>query len=234
MSELISRLLAGVVAIGVWYVSYVFSVNGFNLLSSDPKYSWIGSFLALAITAYELIWNGMKHKKNMTMYYMGLGCYIYGIGTNILGGALWLGVTKQYVMGVVNNPNAWDVAVLICYAVLILFLAIGFEASPEPTLVYAITGDFSGGDFLGNLNGQHNHASNTRTPDRVAQPFNGAGSSSVEKMREQMNNLRNNQPTPQYQGKSKYEPKYKPGREPQNQMTKFNEPTYHNITRDDE
>jgi len=172
MSEGISRLLAGITAIGIWYVSYVFSVDGFGMLSPHQEYLWIGKFLAFAITAYELIWNGMKTRDNETMYWVGLGCYIYGIGTNILGVSKWLGLTKGFIMST-DTGDPWTIVTVALYVALTIALAFMFEAAPEPTLIYAFTGKFTGGDFLGNLMGTRKHVTSASRPTQVASPISG-------------------------------------------------------------
>ena len=172
MSNKLSRLLAFFTAIGIWYISFKFSVDGFGMLSPNPEYLWIGRVLAFAITAYELIWNGMKTRDNETMYWVGLGCYIYGIFTNVLGCAKWLGFTKDTILSV-QSGDIWTIIVVLIYVILIIGLSVMFEAGPEPTLIYAFTGRFNGGDFIGNLMGNQFHVTNSSPPSRVAKPFGG-------------------------------------------------------------
>ena len=77
------RLVAIVTSVVLGFISAVFSIDGFGFIV--PRYAWIGILLALVITAMELVFNerGMNH--SITLVAAGLGAYLYGIVTNIIG-----------------------------------------------------------------------------------------------------------------------------------------------------
>jgi hypothetical protein len=97
-----------------------------------------------------------------------------------------------------------------------------FEAGPEPTMIYAFTGKFNGGDFIGNLIGKQFHVSNAPSRPSVAKPFGGV----IPDLR---NRERGNQ-LPAMQNKG--------GRPPKNGMNFQNRPNkdgyYERVDRDDD
>lgn len=148
------RVMAVIVAVLLWILSMRFSVAGFGAdISKNPDDVWIGWTLAFAVTAFELIWNGMKERTNLTMYTVGVLCYGYGIATNILGIMAWRGMTLDDFMTIPSNPAA--IVSLILSVVFVVCLALVIEISPEPAFIWGITGDHTGGDFLGNIFGNY-------------------------------------------------------------------------------
>lgn len=134
------RVLSVVVALVVWGLSMRFSVSGFGSgISKDEM--WLGWTLAIIITIIELIWNSSKDKTNLTIWVAGVICYIYGIGTNILGILSWQGHNLEEAF---QNPT---------YLIFPIVLGLFFEILPEPLFVLGVTGDHTQGDFLGNLFG---------------------------------------------------------------------------------
>lgn len=128
------RLTAVLVALLLWLISVLFSVDGFNFIL--PKYRWMGYLLALAVTIIELVFNeeGMRH--SLTLVTVGLLSYLYGMATNVIG--VWV---AQGSPDPTTNPFA-----MIFPIVLGIFL----EISPEPLLVWGLVG--SGvRDLLGHL-----------------------------------------------------------------------------------
>jgi len=138
--EKIKRVLAGLVALTLWWLSIKFSVGGFGDGISENEI-WIGWVLGFSVTVIQIVWNGLKSKANLTLWVLGLSSYLYGICTNIIGIILWRGDTLNTVL---NNPLN-----LIFPVILGLF----FEISPEPLFVWAFTSRLDEGDFLGNLFG---------------------------------------------------------------------------------
>lgn len=133
----LKRLLAIVVALALWWMSMTFSVRGFISFNQtpNPDDAWIGWTLAGCVTAFELIWNGMKERTNLTMWVVGMLAYAYGIITNVIGIANWMGI----------GLNLWFVFPIL--------LGLVIEIAPEPAFIWGLTGNYKGGDFLGNLFG---------------------------------------------------------------------------------
>lgn len=121
-------------------LSIKFSVGGFGG-SVNKNEEWMGWLLAVIIVGIELIWNSMKDKTNLTLWVAGMLCYIYGIYTNITGFLYWQGFTLEQSW---INPTLW---------IFPLVVGIFLEIVPEPLLLWALTGNHQGGDFLGNLFG---------------------------------------------------------------------------------
>lgn len=133
----LKRFLAVVVALALWWMSMTFSVRGFISFNQapNPDDAWIGWTLAGCVTAFELIWNGMKERTNLTMFAVGLLAYAYGIITNIIGIAAWMGI---------------ELSLWFAFPIL---LGLVIEIAPEPSFIWGLTGNYKGGDFLGNLFG---------------------------------------------------------------------------------
>lgn len=155
------RALGLFVGVGMLIVSYGWSVDGFGELA--PKYIWIGRFLGAAITAYELIWNMMKDRTNHTMFAGGLIAYAYGIGTNFLGISLMFGIAWLELITKTLGGDWVAFGQIIGGILAVGITAFCFEALPEPTIVWAVTGRYNGGDFLGNIFGQKQHAISSRS-----------------------------------------------------------------------
>jgi len=148
------RILAICVAVMLWLLSMKFSIAGFGAdISNRAEDAWIGWTLALTVTAFELIWNSMKDRTNLTMYAVGGLCYTYGIVTNILGVMVWRGMTLDATFNAFNSGDPTKIVGMILSVGFVLCMALVVEISPEPVFVYGLTGNYDGGDFLGNLFG---------------------------------------------------------------------------------
>jgi hypothetical protein len=112
-------------------------VDVYDNQSPNPDDAWIGWTLAGCVTAFELIWNGMKERTNLTMWVVGMLAYAYGIITNVVGIAAWMGIP----IGI----SLW--------AIFPILLGLVIEIAPEPAFIWGVTGNYKGGDFLGNLFG---------------------------------------------------------------------------------
>ena len=123
------RLAGLVAALGGMYISAQFSVRGFEFSVSGT--AWVGWAIAIIIIVLESIWQ--KFGQNRTLFAIALGCYGYGIITNI--------VSIVQAKGGYSNVNWLDYLVAIFFGVL-------FEVFPEPVLAWAISGDV-GSDPLG-------------------------------------------------------------------------------------
>ena len=189
------RALGFFVAIALWWMSMKFSVNGFGAdISTNPQDAWMGWVLALAVTAYELIWNSMKDKTNPTLFWVGMAAYSYGIGTNVLGIMAWRGLSFKGMWETLSTTG--DVFTIIGVILSFLFclvLSFVIEVTPEPTITWAVTGRVDDGDFLGNLIGNH-------IPSKSFSSF----------MDKKPDNRSNNKQSE----KSSYQPQHKPSQMP--------------------
>lgn len=128
-------MLAFVMGIVFILMSMRFSAAGFGI-SVDPEYSWIGLVFAAAVTIYQIIWNSEAKNANLTIFVVGLITYVYGIATNIVG----LNEIFEEPMSIYN----------IMTIVKPVTIGLILEITPEPLLIWALTGNWAG-DFFGNL-----------------------------------------------------------------------------------
>jgi len=133
----ILKILTFFCAIGLWYLSAYFSVDGFDIEIQDKR--WIGWILALSVTVIELVFNKDGREHNMTLMIAGIAAYAYGIWTNVLGIALMQGVTDLFA----------DAGALVFPMILAMFL----EIVPEPLLMWALIG-LNHDDLLSKLSGK--------------------------------------------------------------------------------
>lgn len=133
----IIRVLATIVAIGLWLASIGFSVDGFKFTISE--YEWLAYFLGFSVTVIQLVWN-REANTNWTIMTVGIVAYGYGIWTNIMG--------ITYAQGTAFGVDSQSIFAII--------LAIFLEVTPEAILVWGLTGAADLGDFLGNIVGQAN------------------------------------------------------------------------------
>ena len=110
--------------------------------------AWIGWAIALIIIVLESVWQ--KFGNNRTLFVIAVGCYAYGVITN--------------VVGIVQAKGGYDQVNWLDYAVA-LFFGVLFEVFPEPLLAWAISGDTSS-DPLGAL------LDGVDEPKKVARPLN--------------------------------------------------------------
>jgi hypothetical protein len=121
------RIMGICFAIALWVVSIYFSADGFGIVSNGME--WVGYILALGITVMELIFLEEGKNHSLTLYFFGLGAYMYGVGTNVIG----LLYAQGHNWGMVaHNP-----AVLLSPLVVGIFI----EVLPEPLLEYCLTGE---------------------------------------------------------------------------------------------
>lgn len=116
----IKRILAVLMAIGLWFLSVKFSQQGFGI--TLPAYAWMGYILALSVTVMELVLNS-GNGLNPTLYVAGIIAYLYGIGTNIYG--------ILAARTLLSDISAWDWAFSVGIGLLI-------EVAPEPFFMYGI------------------------------------------------------------------------------------------------
>lgn len=135
----ILRILSTLVAFSLWMVSMNFSINGFGI--QIPEYAWVGLVLGFSVTIIELIWNKQGSDTNLTIMFVGVLAYIYGIYTNMIGIS-----DAQGLSGSITDNLGSTVFAFI--------LAVVLEITPEPLFVWGITGLVDSGDFLTNLFGK--------------------------------------------------------------------------------
>lgn len=163
------------VAIGLWVLSMVFSINGFGIASDSENLftRFAGFALASAVTLMQVIFNRVP--KNPTMWLFGVMAYIYGLTTNAIG---YLGIRAQ--------PIPWETAtesmegfLMVAFNVFTTIMVVFFvEVAPEHLLFGALrpdgTGDFitslfKGGDLFSGLGGNGNgNAKSGHSPSRSA------------------------------------------------------------------
>jgi hypothetical protein len=125
-------------AIGGMYISAQFSVKGFEFSVQDT--AWVGWAIALIIIILESVWQ--KFGRNRTLFAIALGCYAYGVTTNVVG--------IVQAKGGYSQVNALDYVVAVFFGLL-------FEVFPEPLLAWSISGDTTSdplGAFLDGLEGK--------------------------------------------------------------------------------
>jgi hypothetical protein len=129
----LSRFAGIGIALIIGYVSWKFSVNGFNF--EVPKMAWVGGVLATCIIGIEIVFNKDNVHANRTLWFAGVAAYAYGMYTNVLG--IWA------AQGAHAGAKAWVFPVL---------LGVFIEWIPEPLFVWGLLGVVTAeGDFLGNF-----------------------------------------------------------------------------------
>ena len=130
-------------------MSVMFSIAGFNF--NAPGWEWLGIFMALAITVFELILTEEDAQKNHTLVFLGVLAYIYGVITNVYG--LWIAQGQP-------DYKANPVALLFPLA-----LGLLLEIAPEPLLMWSLGLSLRGArDILGLLIGQTTDERNEHGP----------------------------------------------------------------------
>ena len=128
-----------IIAVSLFFMSVMFSIAGFNF--NAPGWEWLGIFMALAITVFELILTDEEAQKNHTLVFLGVLAYIYGVITNVYG--LWIAQGQP-------DYKANPVALLFP-----LVLGLLLEIAPEPLLMWSLGLSLRGArDILGMLIGQ--------------------------------------------------------------------------------
>lgn len=130
------RVLGLLASVSLWALSVYFSSKGFGF-EMGGELAWIGVVLALVITILQIIWNHEARRANLTIFVVGLVSYLYGIWANVSGIS---GLRGDISM--LSDPLGF---------LFPLLLGLFVEVVPEPLLVWSITGEWSTGDFFGNL-----------------------------------------------------------------------------------
>lgn len=137
----IRGLAMGVVAF-LWYLSIIWSADGFSI--NDPELHWIGIGLALSITVVQLVFN--RGSANPTIFLVGLAAYIYGFATNFIGISKVIGL-EFTSFNFLDNPFGFLVA-----GIGVVGLSVIVEAAPESFLLWALyPEEKSPGDFISSL-----------------------------------------------------------------------------------
>lgn len=139
------KIAARIMAILLWIASFQFSLDGFGLQAHSANIMWVGWVMAAFITVMELVWNTPHARENVTILFIGILAYAYGIFTNITGFYSLQGGTLDSF-----NANPWS-------ALMAVIIGLICEITPEALIVWSIldAGDSEEGDFIGNLFGWH-------------------------------------------------------------------------------
>lgn len=154
----IIRVAAGIAAIGVGVVSWKLNVIGFAFVQMTPDAQSIGQILAYAIIVMQLIFNNQltSKEKNITIIFLGIFSYFYGIGTNVLGLVSYQGLTVAAI-----NENPWQNG---AYLVVDILFGMFIEMFPEVVFIYALKGISStSGNLLGALGKALNDSGHANT-----------------------------------------------------------------------
>ena len=139
---LIIRILAFCVVGFLWYLSIIWSADGFSI--NDPELHWIGIGLALSITVVQLVFN--RGSTNPTIFLVGLAAYIYGFATNFIGISKVIGLEFTSV-NLMQNPFGF-----IASGMGVIALSLIVEASPESFLLWALyPEEKTPGDFVSSI-----------------------------------------------------------------------------------
>jgi hypothetical protein len=126
------------VALSLWYLSLRFSVAGFSIQMDGMI--WAGWVLGLAVTVIELIFTSQNRGRNVTLTFLGVIAYAYGIWSNVVG------IYASRELGVDTN-NIINTSMLFSVA-----LGLLLEIAPEPLFLWGILGsDTDEGDFISTL-----------------------------------------------------------------------------------
>lgn len=132
--------LAILMALGAWVVSIYFSQVGFGV--SNHRAAWLGWFLGALVTTVELMFNSKTHKLSITLIWVGIICYAYGVWTNVTG--FWD----------FQNPNI-SFVVFSQSSIMSWFVGVVLEVLPEPMFMWGIGAELDG-DLIGNIVGLWN------------------------------------------------------------------------------
>lgn len=131
--NMLKRIASVIVAIALWYLSIRFSVAGFSI--KVPDLVWAGWVLGMAVTVIELIFTSENRGRNLTLTFLGVGAYVYGVWSNIIGINASRGVEGLSV-GLIFG----------------IVLGLILEIAPEPLFLWGILGgDTAEGDIVSTL-----------------------------------------------------------------------------------
>lgn len=129
----IKRILAVGVAVALWFLSLQFSVAGFSIEVVDM--AWAGWILGFAVTVIELIFTSENRGRNLTLTFLGIGAYMYGVWSNIVG------------INASRGVDGFSVGFLFSVAIGLIL-----EIAPEPLFLWGILGgDTAEGDIVGTI-----------------------------------------------------------------------------------
>lgn len=130
----IKRIASIIVAIALWYLSLQFSVEGFSI--QVPELAWAGWILGLSVTVIELIFTSQNRGRNVTLTFLGITAYTYGVWSNVVGIHASRGIDGGEYAG-------WIFSVV---------LGLILEIAPEPLFLWGFLGeDTEEGDFVSTL-----------------------------------------------------------------------------------
>ena len=141
---LVIRLLAFGVVGFLWYLSIIWSADGFSI--NDPELHWIGIGLALSVTVVQLVFN--RGSANPTIFLVGLSAYIYGFATNFIG------ISKVIGLDFTTTNFTQNAFGFIISGMGVFALSLIVEAAPESFLLWALyPKEQTPGDFISSLAG---------------------------------------------------------------------------------
>lgn len=153
----LKRRAAFVIGILLMFVSAFFNIKGIHFV--NESYNIVSWIMAVSIIVIQLVWNSENVRENMTLLFVGLFAYAYGMGTNITGILEAMGVTLEVFKA---NPLT---------AIIPVIFGIAIEVAPEPILIWAVLGKTNGeGDFIKNIVHVFNKKSNAASVRRPETP----------------------------------------------------------------
>lgn len=150
--EKIKRVFWGITSISLWIASFNFSVMGFNF--EVQNMAWVAYTFGAVITSFELAFSSeiKSNKFNLTVFIVGILCYVYGILSNFIG--IW-----SYQ----GHSNLNDIGSNLMSAFFVFILALVGEIGPEVLMVMALgVNNLNGeGDIFKNLISRLDGSSNS-------------------------------------------------------------------------
>jgi hypothetical protein len=125
------------------YLGALFSKQGFGELV--PEFAWVGWVMA-GLTIYLEVMFSRDMKHDPLLWWAGVGAYIWGMGTNIIG---WASIFVVF-----QDPTAplWRV---IFSGGLVIVLSFAVEVLPERLILLGLFGDAWLGDALSSMKRGH-------------------------------------------------------------------------------
>jgi len=134
----IKRIGAIIVALALWFLSLRFSVQGFSI--QVPNLVWAGWVLGFAVTVIELIFTSENRGRNMTLTFLGIAAYTYGVWSNIIGIYSSRGAIPDGG-GYINTNMVFSI-----------ILGLILEIAPEPLFLWGLLGtETAEGDFVATI-----------------------------------------------------------------------------------
>lgn len=131
----------------IWWAGFSFSRSGFERFLDLPAGHWLGILLGISVTWLQLNLNeGLR--EHPTLFYSGIGSYIYGFFTNWYG--LFAFQTAFFSAGLyeafLNSPFE-----CLMRIGLTIVVGIGFDLVPEPMITFGLFGRAHSSDLLRSL-----------------------------------------------------------------------------------